>query len=187
MQVGLLVVAAARSVGVVAVESVHSFFTSVVNTFIISPLSALYFRGPTFNGYGFWGGAAPETICASLLPGSHASFWAQHMDECHVLLSQRFDAFQIAAQTCFYVFFMLKLVQCVTFHCLVVQPALGRMEQLLLRKNVSPTTWNDMPTTHVTTSGAIKAQVAAGPIMFSTKQQTAPSTMYCTAQSTECG
>ena len=179
MQVGVRVVEALG-------HSVYSVCCSLFNTVFVSPLYTLYFRGPTLNGFGFWGGAAPETICASLLPGSHASFWAQHVDDCYVLLTQRFDAFQVAVHTCLYVFVLLKLVQCLTFHCLVVQPALGRLEQLL-RKNVSPTTWNDMPATHVITSGAINAHVASGPIMFSTKQQTAPSTMYCTAQSTECG
>lgn len=189
MQVSVATAAAAvvRGLGGTVVDSVHHLLALGVNKFFISPLYALYFRGPTLNGFGFWGGAAPETICASLLPGSQAAFWALHIDECHVLLSQRFDAFQVAVQTCCYIFFMLKLVQCLTLHCLVVQPALTRIERLLLRKNVSPTTWKDMPMVQVATSGAINAQVAAGPSMFSSKQHTAPSTMYCTAQSTEWG
>lgn len=179
MQVGVHMVEAVA-------HSVHSVIVSVLNKVFVAPLHALYFRGPTFNGFGFWGGASPETICASLLPGSLASFWAMHMDECDVLLLQRFDAFQVAVHTCLYVFFMFKILQCLAFHCFVVQPALGRIERLL-RKNVSPTMWNDMPPTHVMTSGAMSAHVADGPIMFSSKQHTAPKTMYCTAQSSECG
>lgn len=174
-------------VGVALVAGVRNCVYSFVSQFMIAPLHALYFRGPTLNGFGFWGGAAPETICAGLLPGSQASFWSLHMNECHVLLTQRFDAFYVAIQTCFYVFFILKLVQCLTFHWLVVQPALGRLERLLSRKNVSPTSWNDIPATHVTTNGAINTHVAAAPIMFSSTQQTAPNTIYCTAQSTEWG
>lgn len=146
-----------------------------MDTLVITPLHNLYFRGPQLNGYGFWGGATAETVCAALLPGSQASFWAAHAHECDALLSQRFDAFCVAVQTVVYMLFMFKLIHCFTFHWLVVQPTLMRLERLLARRNVSPTMWNDMPIMQVKTTGESKTQVAMEPAMFSSSKQTAPS------------
>jgi hypothetical protein len=148
---------------------------TLLNVLVVAPLNSLYFRGPQLNGYGFWGGATAETICAAMLPGSQASFWAVHADECHALLYQRFDSFCVAVQTVVYMLFMFKLIHCFTFHWLVVRPTLVRLERLLARKNVSPTMWNDMPIMQVTTTGESKTHVATEPAMFSSSKHTAPS------------
>jgi len=161
-----------------AVHTVH-------DVAIMQPLKQLYFRGPLLHGWGFWGGAAPESVCAAMLPGSHTSFWQDHLGECEVLLHQRFDSFSIAVHIVVYILLLFKVLQGLVFHWLVVQPAIYRLECLLTRKNVFPTTWNPMPHKHVMTTGESSSHVTGDPAMFSNSKQTPPKSKYWTAQSSE--
>jgi hypothetical protein len=150
----------------------------VHTTFILTPLHELYFHGPLLHGWGFWGGNAPETVCASMLPGSHASFWLQHLHDCDALLQQRFHAFSVGVHFVVYTLILFKLLQGILFHCLVIQPALSRIECLLNRKNVFPTTWNPMPPTHAVTMGDNNTHATSEPPMFSSNKHTPPNNKY---------
>lgn len=146
--------------------------------FIVQPLRALYFRGPTFQGWGFWGGARMDTICAALLPGSHAMFWLEHMGECEELVAQRFDAFQLSIQMFIYFFLLTRLIQAMLYHWLVVHPVLQRLERLVPRSHALPTACSVMPTSDVRTTGESSTHVARDPSSCSKRRHTAPKTKY---------
>lgn len=57
------------------------------------PLETLYLHGPSFGGYGFWGGSDMSTICATST-GTEARFWESHNEyECERLVDKKVTAF----------------------------------------------------------------------------------------------
>lgn len=70
----------------------------MVPAFVLDWLRALYFRGPSFNGWGFWEGTSPEDACAAAtgLPARHFDDSTSHGPiVCAELLDRKFDAFAI--------------------------------------------------------------------------------------------
>lgn len=78
---------------------------------VVAPLRRLYLRGPRLWGWGFWGGAAVEDICASI-SNAPARFWSEHLDACADLIARDVDSLVVICETVlyFYVLFNVALV-----------------------------------------------------------------------------
>lgn len=86
----------------------RGYLAAAYEVAFVAPLRRLYFRGP---GLLFWGGRAPEDVCAALT-GVAATHWAQSTDgACATLLSSSFGAFLVAVETLAY-FLLLYRVAC---------------------------------------------------------------------------
>jgi len=87
----------------------------VYDAALIQPLRRLYFAGP---GHLFWGGRAPEDVCAALT-GVAATHWLGARDgACETLLENAFEGFLVAVETGLY-FLMLYRVACAAVDALV--------------------------------------------------------------------
>lgn len=84
------------------IQSAKSAVRALVATTVVHPLARLYLDGPTLLG--FWGGAAPETICARLT-GVDADFWSGSEDgqfKCAEVIQRHFDSWMVLASTAAY-------------------------------------------------------------------------------------
>jgi hypothetical protein len=115
----------------VPVSGVLTVLTTVHHSMILMPLKKLYFHGPLFHGYGFWGGTPHEDMCASLSPGTAASFWLKNSDECSRIVDQHFEAFVVCIQLLLYTVTLYKLGSWCFMRYFVIQPTLTHIEQLL--------------------------------------------------------
>lgn len=104
---------------------------SIVDTFITSPLHTLYFHGPLLHGYGFWGGASAEDICAALMPGTTASFWTTQPVQCAIVMDRRFYAFLTATTTLLYGVALYKLIHAACFYLFIMRPLLRSASRLV--------------------------------------------------------
>lgn len=62
--------------------------------FIVAPLFNIYFNGPCFGGYGFWGGKSNHDICTVLAPSSSSLHWANEGSKhCDEMVMRAFNSF----------------------------------------------------------------------------------------------
>lgn len=85
---------------------------------IEAPLADLYFRGPSFGGFGFWTGKPLDRICAELtdVPEAH---WQANQDACVELVTRHFDGFVIFVYFLLYLLFLIWLA-CKCVRCCVI-------------------------------------------------------------------
>lgn len=109
--------------------SVQPLFEKLHALIVVAPLRALYFQGPSVHGYGFWTGMDAHDICAHVSPGASALFWAQHADECLVMLDKQFTGFLTACQFAVLVVSVYRILSMWLFRWMVLEPALCRLER----------------------------------------------------------
>jgi len=78
------------------------------NRLLLWPLATLYFNGPSFYQWGFWGGAEAADICAQLTSAS-ADFWQRNPDACTEIIYKRLQAFVIGVQALLYMWMIYKM------------------------------------------------------------------------------
>jgi hypothetical protein len=66
--------------------------------------------GPKLWGYGMWAGEEPEDICNKLSAGVPGRHWAEHKEECIMLISRNFSSVLIFVYFVAYVLVVWLLV-----------------------------------------------------------------------------
>lgn len=97
---------------------------------VAAPMHKLYFQGPTMHGYGFWGGAAPEDICAAV-SNTSALFWMGHPGQCELVLLQHFTAFLVAVEVAGYVYAAYRMVSWASTQYFIVRPAIAKLDRFV--------------------------------------------------------
>jgi hypothetical protein len=90
---------------------------SVFNVLVYSQLRQLYFNGPSFGQFGFWGGMDTFEICHTLSPLSSANFWRAHADECEQQLEFKFRGFLFTVQWTLYGYMLYRLHGMLSWLC----------------------------------------------------------------------
>ncbi len=121
----------AAAVGDLCVAAPKQILSEVYHVMVYSPLHVLYFNGPSLHGYGFWAGLAPADCCAATLPGTSAVFWADHLQQCEVILDQRFVAFLTAVQFITYVAYLYRLLSLLMYRVLILSPLMRRLDHVV--------------------------------------------------------
>jgi hypothetical protein len=102
----------------------------VRHVLVLAPLRALYLKGPSVGEYGFWGGAAPDDICAALT-GSPSSFWRTSPLECERLIDARFESFEVSLFSVLYIYGACKICSFFWYKYVIMQgivfPQLDRL------------------------------------------------------------
>ena len=90
---------------------------------LLTPLKHLYFDGPTVMGIGFWEKLPSKDIC-SHITGVSATFWehGDAFDECHTLVSRKFDTFVVGVCAVLYVWSLYRAISYILFHVFVLRP-----------------------------------------------------------------
>lgn len=101
------------------------------DVFIRRPLHSLYFNGPSFHGYGFWGGISPEDACAVISPGTSAYFWISNMSQCDLIMDKRFVAFLTAIEVLTYMFYVYRLIYWFGMRVFIINPVMRRLETIV--------------------------------------------------------
>jgi len=97
---------------------------------VVTPLLAIYFRGPSLGKWACWGGIAQIDIC-SQLSGVSAEFWIKHSDECAELVKRHSQAFVIGVELIIVSLCMWKIVNLVLFRYFVLQPMMETVGALI--------------------------------------------------------
>jgi hypothetical protein len=72
-------------------ECAATLFTN----YVLGPLYHVYINGPTWAGYGFWGGARDPDICFAI-SGVSAQHWEANRGQCALLIERKAYAFALA-------------------------------------------------------------------------------------------
>ena len=84
------------------------YFTQVVR--LAEPgLRELYFKGPRFQGYGFWNGLPLPDVCAQLTHTS-VELWNTNTAQCITLTDRYFEAFFVAVYFVMYVWLFINFL-----------------------------------------------------------------------------
>lgn len=78
----------------------------------LMPLEKLYLYGPTFRGWGFWGGRKWDDICSELTQVD-AEFWHNNKKECANLIERHFFQFVVFIQVVVYFYILYKVFTCI--------------------------------------------------------------------------
>ena len=92
----------------------------VYSQVIIHPLRLLYFYGPSFMQFGFWGGSATSEICRTVTSHSEL-FWIDHPSHCQEIVETKFASFRITSEVVVYFLIMYHLARNIGQLCLCVR------------------------------------------------------------------
>ena len=92
----------------------------VYSRIIIDPLRLLYFYGPSFMQFGFWGGSAASEICRAVTSHSEV-FWRDHPAHCQEIVDTKFASFRITSEVLVYFLIMYHLVCNIGQLCICVR------------------------------------------------------------------
>lgn len=73
------------------------------------PLRELYFKGPRFQGYGFWNGLPLSDICAQLTHTA-SEMWGNNAAQCVIITDRYFQAFFIGTYSIVYIIVVYNLL-----------------------------------------------------------------------------
>jgi hypothetical protein len=74
------------------------------------PLRELYFKGPRFQGYGFWNGLPLSDICAQLTHTASEMWVSNNIVQCTVITDRYFQAFFIGTYGIVYIIMLHNLL-----------------------------------------------------------------------------
>lgn len=81
----------------------------VVQFLFEGPLRELYFKGPRFQGYGFWNGLPLSDICAQLTHTA-SEMWGNNVAQCVIITDRYFQAFFIGTYGIVYIIVLYNLL-----------------------------------------------------------------------------
>ena len=96
----------------------------------VDALLVLYHEGPTFYGYGFWGGASRSDICFSMT-GVDAAFWDANPAACDEMFFKRFRSFELSVCWICCTLLAYQLYNWVQFYFFVTRPFLSAATRLV--------------------------------------------------------
>ena len=83
--------------------------TPLVQFVFEGPLRELYFKGPRFQGYGFWNGLPLSDICAQLTHTA-SEMWGNNAAQCITITDRYFQAFYIGTYGIVYIILLYNLL-----------------------------------------------------------------------------
>jgi len=83
---------------------------------IVFPLAKLYLWGPSFGGWGFWGGMDMAEICAQKTTLS-SEFWKRNPEECAEIVSKQFYSMTILIETIVYFYLLIQVLVTLCYKC----------------------------------------------------------------------
>jgi hypothetical protein len=84
------------------------YFTQVVR--LAEPgLRELYFKGPRFQGYGFWNGLPITDVCAQLTHTA-VELWTNNLPQCITITNRYFDAFYVGVYSVAYLWLLINFL-----------------------------------------------------------------------------
>ena len=87
-------------------------------------LYELYRKGPTLNGFGFWGGKENNEIC-SLLTNVNNELWKSNQYECEILIQKHYKSFEICILFICTIIFVYKLLYFIFTYIFIVKPLIS--------------------------------------------------------------
>lgn len=86
---------------------------------IVSPLRQLYFYGPSFMQFGFWGGIPHSEICQTITTYSEG-FWRDNKSECSDIIENKFTSFRVTVEILVYFTLLYQLSRGVSYLCILL-------------------------------------------------------------------
>jgi hypothetical protein len=71
------------------------FLNNILYWSIKYPIEVLYFRGPGFNGFGFWEGIEKIDIC-SRLTNVDSQLWLSNTEACDNIIQRKLESIYVA-------------------------------------------------------------------------------------------
>ena len=96
--------------------------------FILNPLRNFYFNGPYLNGWGGWEGMPKEDICAQITKVSSNLWKNLAIENCNLLLENKFQSFSVALYTFTYAWLLIKIFNYVWFRFLIFGPIMKEIK-----------------------------------------------------------
>lgn len=94
-------------------------FNNLYHHIIVSPLRQLYFYGPSFMQFGFWGGKPPSEICQTVTTYSEG-FWRDNTAECSDIIENKFMSFQATVEVVVYFTLLYQLTRGACYLCILM-------------------------------------------------------------------
>jgi hypothetical protein len=107
---------------------IEKFLSNIYDWLIIEPLRRLYIYGPSVYNIGFWEGKEESEIC-QVITNHKQIFWEQNENECHTLITNRFQSFKTTVEVCIYFVLMFRLL-----NMLLINFSLKQLFQCCIRK-----------------------------------------------------
>lgn len=106
----------------------YQFIYYLYNKILREPFFIFYLKGPHIIGC--WEGIDLINIC-SQLSGTTAHFWITNMDECNVMINNKFESYYILLITILYCMFLIKIYEYLWWRYFVYTPIINKIDYLI--------------------------------------------------------